>query len=168
MVGGQHVFLIFFVLLCYMVASEATQLVNAATWVEVGRWTGSAFPDQETFSTGEYVCNHTEWRVRWNYVAVGDPFESILTIRQGGNLTVFSKSYFSQNGVKYFHDQEGNFSLSVFCANMNEYAIVIEQDIDSIPEYPLFLLLPLFVMATMLTIAVCKTQKRSARCLFTE
>lgn len=108
---------------------------KAVTWVEVARQSGSAFPDLEQFSM-QFECSHVEWRIRWSYDAVGDPpFESLLIIKKDGDLIVYSNGYFDDAGVRNIHNEAGNFTLEITCVNMYEYTIIIEQDIDSIPEF---------------------------------
>lgn len=110
--------------------SMITGLAKATSWVEVVRWSGSAFPELAQFEE-QFECSHEEWRVRWIYDAVGSPFESLLIIQSGGDLFVYSDGYFSKSGVRNVHNNRGNFSFSITCANIYEYTIIVEQDVDS-------------------------------------
>ena len=144
---------------CCVVASGIIQSVNATNWVEVTRWSGSAFPDPQQFETEQFECNHVEWRIRWSYDAVGTPFESVLIIQKGGDLIVYSEGYFSKSGVRSIHNEKGNFSLSIMCGNMYEYTIIVEQDVDSIPEFSSLIILPLFIFATLLAVIVYRRKQ---------
>ena len=137
--------------ICSIIVSGIIQSVNATDWVEVTRWSGSAFPDLEEFSM-QFECSHIEWRIVWSYDAVGSPFESILIIQKSGDLIVYSESYFSKSGARSIHNEAGNFSLEITCLNMYEYLIIVEQDVDSIPEFPSYLILPLFMISTLLAV----------------
>ena len=127
------------------------QSAKASDWVEVDRRSGSAFPDPEEFSM-HFECSHVEWRIRWGYEAVDPPFESLLLIRKGGDLIVYSSGYFSDSGVRNIHNEAGNFSLLINCVNMYEYWIIVEQDITSIPEFSLSIILLLFMISTLLAV----------------
>ena len=79
----------------------------------------------------EFEISHVDWRVRWSYVAVGYPFESLLLIQKNGELFIYSSSYISTSGVRNVYNEAGDFSLAVLCANVYEYTIIVEQDVDS-------------------------------------
>ena len=106
------------------------QPARAVTWREVARWSGSAFPDPEEFIM-EFEISYVDWRVRWSYVAVGSPFESLLLIRKNGELFIYSSGYIGRSGVRNVYNEAGNFSLDVTCLNVYEYTIIVEQDVDS-------------------------------------
>ena len=59
------------------------QPTRAVMWGEVAKRNGSPFPDAEEF-TMEFEINHADWRIRWNYDAVGSDFESLLVIKLNG------------------------------------------------------------------------------------
>jgi hypothetical protein len=129
--------------------------VGATEWVEVARQSGSAFPDPKEFSM-QFECSHVEWRIRWSYDAVGSPFESVLLIQKSGDLTVYSESYLSKSGVRNIHNEAGNFSLEITCINMYEYTIIIEEDVDSIPEFTTATLAIVLVAVSVLAVALSK------------
>jgi hypothetical protein len=50
----------------------------------------------------------------------------VTTIYETGNATT--------EGASYIHGERGTFYLAISAANLAEYTIIIQQDIDSIPE----------------------------------
>ena len=139
----------------FMTASS----VKAVDWVEVDRRSGSAFPDPAEFSM-QFECSHVEWRIRWSYDTVGSPFESVLLIQKRGDLIVYSESYLSKSGVRNIHNEAGNFSLDITCLNMYEYTIIVEQDVDSIPEFTSATLIMAFITVSILAVVLSKKRGR--------
>jgi len=137
----------------------AMSSVEATSWVEVDRRSGSAFPDLAEFSL-QFECSHVEWRIKWSYDAVGSPFESVLLIQKGGDLIVYSEGYVSKSGVRNIHNEAGNFSLDITCLNMYEYTIIIEQDVDSIPEFTSAALIVGLITVSALALALSKKRRR--------
>ena len=135
-------------------------LAKATTWVEVDRRSGSAFPDLAEFSM-QFECSHVEWRIKWSYDAVGSPFESVLLIQKSGIWIVYSEGYISKSGVRNIHNEAGNFSLDITCLSMYEYTIIVEQDVDSIPEFTPIALI--FALITVSTLVVALSKKFKAK-----
>jgi len=129
--------------------------VEATEWVEVTRRSGSAHTSKE-FSM-QFECNHVEWRIRWSYEAEGAPFESTLLIQGINPLILATLGYSSRSGVRVCNGT-GNHNLEVTCIGMNEYTIVIEEDVDSIPEFPSWT--PLLIML-LAVVAVVLIYRRS-------
>jgi len=138
-------------------------------WVEIGRWSGEAFPKLAEFQTEPFNCNHVEWRIRWLYTATGSPFESILVIKvyEQGNPEyidlIYKSSYFSQSGTNNIHNNSGTFYLNATIANIEEYYVIVEQNVDSIPEFSPNVILPLFAVVTILAIGIYRKSVRSAK-----
>ncbi len=142
-------------------------------WVEVGRWSGEAFPKLAEFQTAPFTCNHVDWRIFWIYTATGSPFESILVIDayEQGNPEridlIYKSSYFSQSGTNNIRNNSGTFYLNATIANIEEYYIIVEQNVDSIPEFSPIFILPLFAVVTMFAIGIIKrvqkVQKQNSR-----
>ena len=59
------------------------------------------------------------------------------------------------DGVSYIHNQKGIFYMEII-TNAENFTIIVEQDLDSIPEFPSWIILPLFLMATLSAIIVKK------------
>ena len=58
------------------------------------------------------------------------------------------------SGISYIHNSKGTFYLKINVAYTESYTIIVEQDLDSIPEFPSFLILPLFMIATLLAVII--------------
>ena len=127
-------------------------------WVEVTRFTENSEFLQRTFT-----IEHAKWRIRWEYepepavseetpalyVYVWDQefpdkyFESIL--KNGANDT---------SGTLYIHNRTGIFFLGII-RTVKSFTLIIEQNIDSIPESPSWTILPL-ILTTLLFLVVVK------------
>jgi hypothetical protein len=119
----------------YFPCAVATSLTN---WSEVARFTGSG---TEGYITEEFNCAHAEWRIRWNYTPnPEDPNSAVFSFitypKQGGlmisNISQFGASEI--NGTSYVHNRTGTFYSEVNVENTSSYEIIIEQDLDTIPE----------------------------------
>jgi hypothetical protein len=130
-------------------------------WSEVARFT-----EDSKFLQKAFTIEHVEWRIRWEYepdpeiseehpalyVYVWDKefpdtyFETIL--KKGTNET---------SGTLYIHNRKGTFFLGVI-RTVTSFTLIIEQDLTSIPEFPSWTILLLFLIAT-LTITLIKRRK---------
>lgn len=119
-------------------------LASPENWQEVTTFTGSG---TQAYITGYFTCNHTEWRIRWSYVPDSNHPEyalfTYLTYPQGESVSYIDfieepSPYGSSNtsGISYIHNNNGTFYGKVDVANIESYTIIIEQDMDSIPEFP--------------------------------
>jgi len=150
------------IMLTVLISLILLEVVRASPeqWTEVTRFTGST--DQ---NTAYFVCNHNEWRVNWTYTpnpeyptaagfacTIKDNVSlTIDSIYQSGNETTF--------GLTYLHNKAGTFYLTIGVANLVDYTIIIEQDLDSIPEYPIGLLFAMLTIA-LVPLAVLKHRAR--------
>jgi len=55
----------------------------------------------------------------------------------------------NSSGVSYIHHQEGTFYMNIRTANIESFTIIVEQDLNSIPEFPSWIIMPLFIVATL-------------------
>ena len=119
-------------------------------WVEIARFT-----ENEYIQTESFKCDYVEWRIRWNFSTVFRMHQRTLGIF---GMNVFEKerkslvSSFggeptigSENGILSL-SENGTFFLQIFALNINDYSIIIEQNIESIPEFPSCILLSLFLI----------------------
>jgi len=127
-------------------------------WVEVTRFIGTS-----GFTTDVFVCDHVEWRIRWEF----DPglwhFADMYTLWVTTYKEGESTKYFNQirqppggnlSGVELLN-QSGTFYLEIGSGLSDSYTIIVEENIDSIPEFPSWTILPIFTIATLLII-ICK------------
>ena len=146
----MRVAILSFVLLSFLLGSN---FVWASSWVEVTQFTGSG-----DYTTNYFTCSHAEWRINWSYIPLSDYPEyagftvyvyprnetsDIARVSQDGNTTT--------SGTTYIHNAQGEFYLEFLVANLQGYTVVIQQDIDSIPEFSPMILL--FVLATGILVA---------------
>jgi hypothetical protein len=139
-------------------------LASPANWSEVTRFTGSG---SDMYTTDYFTCNHVEWRIRWEYVPHSEYPEStvfgITTYPQGEDVFyvdfIMKSGSEDTTGTSYIHDNKGTFYMKINIANTESYTIIIEQDLDSIPEFPSFLILPLFMTATLLAVIIYRRKR---------
>jgi len=142
------------VLSCSSVVSATPE-----NWSEVVRFTRSG---TDQYTTAYFTCSHAEWRIRWSYVP--DPSYpqytafSIFTYPQGESAMyidfIYKTGGSDTSGTSYIHSKQGTFYSKIGVSSTQSYTIIIEQDLDSIPEFPLFLILPLFMISTLLAVIV--------------
>ncbi|MCD6240042.1 hypothetical protein J7K27_00770 [Candidatus Bathyarchaeota archaeon] len=152
------IFLMFLLTLSIVTLTTLIGSVSASpeNWVEVIRFTGSG---TEQYTSEYFTCDHVEWRIRWEYVPDPEYPEfalfNVYTYPQGED-TLFIDSIIKSgaddtSGVSYIHNNAGTFYMKINVANTQSYTIIVEQDLDSIPEFPSFLILPLlFILSTLL------------------
>jgi len=125
----------------------------SSNWVEVTR-----FICTKGFTTDVFVCDHFEWRIRWEY----DPGHwhfpdlhtfQVITYPEGSSLIIVDMISgtpgVSQNGTNYIHENPGKFYMKISAGIMESYTIIVEQNIESIPEFPSWIIMPLFFPATV-------------------
>jgi len=132
---------------------------SSSSWIEVTRFTGSG---TEHYTTDYFTCEHVEWRIRWEYLP--HPSLSILALFNvytypQGEDTLYIDSIIKigaddTNGTSYIHNNGGTFYSKINVATTESYTIIIEQDLNSIPEFPSWIILPLFLIAIFCSIIV--------------
>ena len=142
-------------------------LASPDNWSEVVRFTGSG---SEHYTTDYFTCEHVEWRILWEYVPDPDYPElaifNVYTYPEGEEVwftdCILKTGAENTSGNSYIHNEAGTFYMVINIANTETYTIVVEQDLDSIPEFPSFLILPLFMTATLLVIIMYRKNSKSA------
>ena len=129
-------------------------------WSEVTRFTGSA---TDMYTTDYFTCDHVEWRIRWEYVPTEYTVFNVVTYPQGEDALyidfIYKTGSEDTNGISYIHNKQGTFYMKINVANTESYTIIIEQDLESIPEFQSFFILSLFIVVTLLTIIVYKRRQ---------
>ena len=147
-------------------------------WVEVTRFNKESVPStwwgDPSGNTDYFTCDHVEWRIRWEYiphpavpqyatlyVEVYEKKEDVIwrgeVIQEGKSvlIDVFGEYGMSEtSGVSYIHNQTGRFYMFISGSNIEDFTVIVEQDTDSIPEFPSWTILPLLIVATMVVIIV--------------
>jgi len=160
--------IVVFVLMCSMSALAISNIVLATpeNWSEVTRFTGAG---TAYYTTEDFSCSHAEWRIRWSYT----PWQTYpgLTVF---NVDAYSKvdntlvaSVFpnstetreTKSGISYVHNNQGTFYCKINVVVTQDYTVIIEQDLDSIPEFPSFLIMPLFIVITLLAVIIQRRKR---------
>ena len=142
-------------------------------WVEVIRFVGSSSIYKETES---FQCNYADWRINWEYDSnPSNPtvFKIDLLTKNGVTHKIYSVTdnglqnptpgtfgKLKNKGICYVTNHQGNFSLYLI-STAQSYTINVEQNTDSIPEFPSWAILALFLVAS-LTIVLTKKVWRQA------
>lgn len=106
-------------------------------WVEVAKFTGSNQVNQ----TPTFDCNHAEWRIRWkvNWSFEPNPseFPMFFTFNVYDTQEELVDTYFdifNTNGALNYN-RTGSFWLFIDTMYVKNYEIIVEQNVDSIPEF---------------------------------
>jgi hypothetical protein len=150
LLGDRRLTLIIVLVLIFVLASLPNIApVNAEEWAEVAKWT-------EPVTGSRFNCNHVNWEVHWNFkdIAIGSTWtiEIIDIDALGNNFTFFETgvgSFVSINSGQYTHNQSGRYQITINVQRINDFEVFVRQDIDSIPEFPSWLFLPLFIIAIL-------------------
>jgi len=127
-------------------------------WVEVTRFIGT-----KGFITDVFVCDHIEWRIRWEFDPGHWLFADLHTLQVTTYKEGESTKYFNQireppsgnlSGVELLN-QSGTFYLDIGSGLIDSYTIIVEENIDSIPEFPSWTIFG-FISVGSLTIVLFK------------
>lgn len=142
-----------------MLACLGNVLGSPENWVEVKRFTGSG---SQSYTTEFFTCTHVEWRIRWSYTP--DPSYpqyssfSFVTYPEGEDALytdfIMKTGSSDTSGASYIHNKKGTFYSKVGIANTAGYTVIIEQDVDSIPEYATLLVIPLASVSLLLAVVL--------------
>jgi hypothetical protein len=134
-------------------------------WVEVTRFIGS-----KGFTTDVFVCDHVEWRIRWEFDPGHWHFVDLYTLQVTTYKEGESTKYFNQirelpsgnlSGVELLN-QSGTFYLEINSGLVDSYTIIVEENIDSIPEFPSWAPL-LIALVAVVAVAVVYRRKLQNR-----
>jgi len=157
-------------LLLLLVSLPKIGIVTAESWIEVTRFTGSG----GIGSTSHFTVDHVDWRIRWE-INPGNGSE-----RTSFTVYVFheteledSEPWFEKirhfgteetTGILNIYNNRGSFYMVVLMRNVDNCTLIIEQNTESIPEFPSWVLLPSLLVATLAAI-ICKQRllRKSAK-----
>ena len=140
-----------------------TSIVNPdVNWVEVTTLTGVG----GIGSTDSFTVDHVDWRIRWK-IEPGDSsartaFQAYIFPLTGikGSEQWFEKieHYGTEEttGILNIYNHSGSFYMDVLTGNVESYSMIVEQNLDSIPEFPSWIILPLFLISTLFVIVFKK------------
>jgi len=129
---------------------------NSSNWTEVVSYAGSG---TGSGASPPFTINHTEWRIIWEYTPQFEfgsqndfdfwiiPEENRSDYSRASMAVVSVNHPIEQNGTLYISNVTGTFFIeTVPCSS--DWSITVEQDVNSVPEFPSWIILPLFLMAT--------------------
>lgn len=168
--------LFLYVMLIFLVATTMTVhslvLVETANWSEVATFTGVG--SSETHNTTTFTIDHPEWQIRWAYTP--DPNHSayagfIVFVYPQGETNSYVGAIYSiggspTNGTAPIHNLTGSFYMSVHAGILGilNYTLIVEQDLNSVPEFPPSTILPLaLTTALLVTVALAYHKQRSKK-----
>ena len=110
------------------------------------------------------LLDHIEWRIRWEYVPSfqypNSTVFGVVTYPQGEDIMysdfIMKMGTEDTTGISYIHNNKGTFYLELSIANTESYTIIVEQDVNSIPEFPSWIILPIFLITTLVALTARK------------
>ncbi|MFC1487317.1 nitrous oxide reductase family maturation protein NosD [Thermoproteota archaeon] len=127
---------------CVLVSTSGVAFASSENWVEVTRFTGSG---TELLKTDYFTCNQTEWRIRWEYIP-DLQYPNLISfsvytypIMEGDRGPTYANvinkvGIENTSGTSYIHDYPGTFYMYINNVGTESYTIIVEQNLDSIPE----------------------------------
>jgi hypothetical protein len=149
---------------CFLLLGSVPSIAFASSsnWVEVTTFTGSG----GVHSTSHFTVDYVDWRIRWevtpgNDSERGTSFNAYVFPESGGpqieemHYTIGTEK---TTGIKYIYNHMGSFYIVVVTKNIADIKLIIEQNIESIPEFPSWTTLLIAVVAVV-AVAVIYKQK---------
>jgi hypothetical protein len=147
-------------ILWFLVSAFSVSVVFASSgnWVEV-----VTFHNMVNFGmTPRFNVLHDDWRIKWEfYPSNGSeipPFTIVVYQDMGheGKELISSLTAHETTGILNIYNASGSFFLVFWLTNTNSSStLIIEQDTESIPEFPSWTILPL-ALAVTAVVAVYK------------
>lgn len=151
--------------------TESTQAFSStedsANWAELISFSGDTY--EQPYDIETFTCDYAEWRIKWEYEPNTDPgYSGVPQYKNGMPLSIWDENrnltpnwYFfydtgvepQKNGTTYFHDRAGTFQVKID-DDIEDFTIIIEQDLNSIPEFPSWTILPLILTITLFSVVV--------------
>ena len=127
---------------CFLLLGSVPSIVFAFSdnWVEVTTFTGSG----GVHSTSHFAVDYVDWRIRWEVTPVSDSergtsFDAYVYPSSGGPyVEVLHHTIGTEKttGIKNIYNHRGIFYIVVVTTNIANVKLIIEQNIESIPEFP--------------------------------
>jgi len=149
----------------FSVFSSGIAFASSENWSEVIRFSGASWAG----GTESFICDHADWRIRWSYKPIPGN-DSILPVRfhfrvyEVGDKLVefFIPDANARSGTVYFN-KTGSFYLYISTVYTENYTIIIGQNLEYIPEFPSWIIPPLFVTTTLVIVIFKKRKKSKSR-----
>ena len=147
--------LLLFLLGSLSIFMSGTVFASSGNWVEVARLTGGG----GIGTTDHFTCDHVDWRIRWEIEPTNSSERTAFLVYIFPYSDAFRREAWFESiqhygteetsGTLYIHDRSGSFDMDVL-ASIESYTMIIEQDVESIPEFPSWIILPLTMAATLI------------------
>lgn len=156
------IFIWFSFILCNSFADIA--LASSNNWIPVKEFSryGSI-----SYKTEEFTCNYVTWRIIWEYIPNSQNSNLtsfavyIYPLQSGSRGRTYVDSIIKYGteetkGISIIDNYSGTFTLNIIAKETESFKINIEQNVNSIPEFPLLTILPLFLVSTLFVIVIKK------------
>ena len=143
---------VLFSCLLLLVSVPSIVFASSDNWVEVTRFTGSG----GVHSTSHFTVDYADWRIRWE-VNLSDGSETasfnayVYPETSEPAIEEMHHTIGTENttGIKNIYNHKGSFYIVVVTTNIADVKLIIEQNIESIPEFPSWTILPLILAVTI-------------------
>ena len=144
-------------------ASEDPSAYTSVTnWSEVARFSGLG---SENYTSDYFSCDYEEWRIRWEYVPSSQQpdlaFFSVFTYPKNDDIRgatyvneIMKTGTADTNGTSFIHNYQGTFHMYIDVEETESYTIIVEQNLNSIPEFPSWIILPLILTIIVFSVLV--------------
>lgn len=133
-----------------------------SNWVEIVTFTHSVSGIAFLHPTSHFTVDYADWRIRWevnpgNAPERGTSFNAYIFPETSGpsieemHYTIGTEK---TTGTLNIYDHKGSFYIIVQTTNIADIKLIIEQNIDSIPEFPSWTILPLVLTITLFSVVV--------------
>ena len=143
---------------CFLLLGSVPSIVFAFSdnWVEVTTFTGSG----GVHSTSHFAVDYVDWRIRWEFTPGNDSergtsFNAYVYPTYGGpqieemHHTIGTEK---TTGTLNIYNHRGIFYIVVVTMNIADVKLIIEQNIESIPEFPSWAVLPVFLISGLVVL----------------
>lgn len=149
---------------CLLMSTSSIAFASSDNWVEIITFTHSVSGLAFLHPTSHFTVDYVDWRIRWevnpgNASERGTSFNAYVFPETSG--TSIEEMHYTigtekTTGIKNIYNHRGSFYIVVQTTNIDDIKLIIEQNIDSIPEFPSWTILPLFLIATLFGIIIRK------------
>jgi hypothetical protein len=142
-------------ILCFLVSafSISVAFASSGNWVEVVTFHNAV----GFWATSRFNVFHDDWRIKWEIYPSNGSESPSLTVHvyhdmyHEGKEVISSLTTHETTGILNIHNASGSFFLLVTATNTNSSSIlIVEQNTESVPEFPSWTILPLLIVATLI------------------
>ena len=124
---------------------------SSGNWVEVITFAGSV----GIGSTSHFTVDHVDWRIRLEINPSNSSERPSFTVNVFHDSEPWSEKIsrlttHETTGILNIYNHSGSFYLVVQTMNVDSYTMIIEQNTESIPEFPSWTILPILLATTLM------------------